>query len=42
VCDVYETRNEIEENLTRSGFVDIQLHDVYDIYRIAIAKKPEN
>jgi ubiquinone/menaquinone biosynthesis C-methylase UbiE len=41
VCEVYETREEIRDNLTRSGFVDIQLHDVYDIYRIAIAKKPE-
>ena len=41
VCPVYETREEIEENLTRSGFTDIQLHDVYDIYRIAVAKKPE-
>lgn len=41
VCDVYETRKEIEDNLTRSGFTEIQLHDVYDIYRIAVAKRPE-
>ncbi len=40
VCDVYETRKEIEENLTRAGFTDIELHDVYDIYRIAVARKP--
>ncbi len=40
VCDVYETREVIEENLSRAGFTDIQLYDVYDIYRIAIAKKP--
>lgn len=40
VCDVYETREEIEENLTRSGFEDIVVHDVYDIYRIAIARRP--
>jgi 2-polyprenyl-3-methyl-5-hydroxy-6-metoxy-1,4-benzoquinol methylase len=39
VCDVYETREEIEENLTRAGFEDIVVHDVYDIYRIALAKK---
>jgi cyclopropane fatty-acyl-phospholipid synthase-like methyltransferase len=42
VCDVYETRSEVEENLTRSGFEDLEIHDVYDIYRIAIAKKPLN
>ncbi|MDR3605734.1 MAG: class I SAM-dependent methyltransferase [Desulfomonilaceae bacterium] len=41
VCDVYETREEIIENLTRSGFTDIKLYDVYDIYRIAVAKRPE-
>ncbi len=40
VCDVYETRGEIEENLTRAGFQDIVVHDVYDIYRIALAKRP--
>jgi cyclopropane fatty-acyl-phospholipid synthase-like methyltransferase len=40
VCDVYETRAEIEENLTRAGFQDIELFDVYDIYRIAIARRP--
>ncbi len=41
VCDVYETTAEIEENLRSSGFTDIQLFDVYDIYRIALARKPE-
>jgi len=40
VCDVYETREVIMENLTNAGFRDIVIHDVYDIYRIAIAKKP--
>ena len=40
VCDVYETRDEIEDNLTRAGFEDIVLYDVYDIYRIAVAKRP--
>jgi cyclopropane fatty-acyl-phospholipid synthase-like methyltransferase len=40
VCDVYETREEIEENLTRSGFEDIVLYDVHDIYRIAVARRP--
>ncbi len=42
VCDVYETREVIIENLTKSGFKDIILHDVYDIYRIAIARRPLN
>ncbi len=42
VCDVYETTDEIVENLTRSGFTEIKLYDVYDIYRIAVAKRPEN
>lgn len=42
VCDVYETREEIEENLSRSGFADIIVHDVYDIYRIAVARRPES
>lgn len=42
VCDVYETREVIMDNLTRSGFEDIILHDVYDIYRIAIARRPLN
>ncbi len=41
VCDVYETRQEIEENLSRAGFAEITVYDVYDIYRIAIAKRPE-
>jgi SAM-dependent methyltransferase len=40
VCDVYETREEIEDNLTRSGFRSIEVYDVYDIYRIALAQKP--
>jgi cyclopropane fatty-acyl-phospholipid synthase-like methyltransferase len=40
VCDVYETREEIEENLTRSGFEDIVLYDVHDIYRIGLARRP--
>lgn len=41
VCDVYETRSEIENNLRWAGFDDVELHDVYDIYRIAVARKPE-
>ena len=40
VCDVYETREEIEANLTRAGFTDVELIDLYDIYRIALARKP--
>ncbi len=40
VCEVYETRQEIEENLTKAGFSDIQVYDIYDIYRIAMARKP--
>lgn len=40
VCKVYETREEIIDNLSSSGFEDIQVLDVYDIYRIALAKKP--
>ncbi|MCA1960936.1 MAG: class I SAM-dependent methyltransferase [Desulfomonile sp.] len=40
-CEVYETRQEIQDNLTRAGFEDIQLYDIYDIYRIAVARKPE-
>lgn len=42
VCDVYETRDVIVENLTRAGFRDIVIHDVYDIYRIAIARRPQD
>jgi ubiquinone/menaquinone biosynthesis C-methylase UbiE len=40
VCEVYETRKEIEENLKQAGFEDIQLFDIHDIYRIALARKP--
>jgi 2-polyprenyl-3-methyl-5-hydroxy-6-metoxy-1,4-benzoquinol methylase len=42
VCDVYETREEIEENLKRAGFEDIQVYDVHDIYRIALAHRPSS
>jgi ubiquinone/menaquinone biosynthesis C-methylase UbiE len=42
VCKVYETREEIIENLAKSGFQEIEILDVYDIYRIALAKKPLN
>lgn len=42
VCDVYETREEIEENLTRAGFENIEVFDVYDIYRIALAQRPSD
>ncbi|HTY25304.1 MAG TPA: class I SAM-dependent methyltransferase [Desulfomonilaceae bacterium] len=41
VCDVYETRSVIEQNLTRCGFKEIVIHDVYDIYRIVTAVRPE-
>jgi cyclopropane fatty-acyl-phospholipid synthase-like methyltransferase len=41
VCDVYETREEVRENLSRAGFENIEVHDVYDIYRIALARKPD-
>ena len=41
VCDVYEKRDIAVENLTRAGFVDIELYDIYDIYRIAMARRPE-
>ncbi len=40
VCEVYETRDIIEKNLTQAGFEAIQIYDIYDIYRIALAKKP--
>lgn len=40
VCDVYETRETILDNLTRAGFEDIVVHDVYDIYRIVTAIRP--
>lgn len=40
VCDVYEKRQTAEENLTRAGFVDIEIYDIYDIYRIAMARRP--
>ncbi len=40
VCDVYETRSRIEENLLAAGFTDLEIHDIYDIYRIALARKP--
>jgi ubiquinone/menaquinone biosynthesis C-methylase UbiE len=42
VCDVYETRAQAEENLRNAGFTEIELHDVYDIYRIALARRPED
>jgi ubiquinone/menaquinone biosynthesis C-methylase UbiE len=42
VCKVYETRDEIVRNLESSGFEDIEILDVYDIYRIALAKRPES
>lgn len=41
VCPVYETRAKAEANLRQAGFEDIELIDIYDIYRIAIARKPE-
>jgi 2-polyprenyl-3-methyl-5-hydroxy-6-metoxy-1,4-benzoquinol methylase len=40
VCDVYETRETILENLAQAGFVDVEILDIHDIYRIALAKKP--
>jgi ubiquinone/menaquinone biosynthesis C-methylase UbiE len=40
VCDVYEKRQTAEDNLTRAGFVDIEIYDIYDIYRIAMARRP--
>ena len=40
VCDVYETRSEIEESLARCGFEEIEVQDVYDIYRIVTAVRP--
>jgi protein-L-isoaspartate O-methyltransferase len=40
VCDVYETREEIEDNLTQAGFEEIEVYDVHDIYRIALARRP--
>jgi predicted methyltransferase len=40
VCDVYETREEIEANLKRAGFENIEVYDVHDIYRIAVARRP--
>jgi ubiquinone/menaquinone biosynthesis C-methylase UbiE len=40
VCDVYETREAILDNLSRAGFEDILVHDVYDIYRIVTARRP--
>ncbi len=41
VCDVYEKLDTAEENLTRAGFEDIVFYDIYDIYRIAMARRPE-
>lgn len=41
VCEVYERRETAEENLTRAGFTDITLYDIYDIYRIALARRPQ-
>lgn len=40
VCDVYERRETAEENLTRAGFEDIEIYDIFDIYRIAMARRP--
>ena len=42
VCDVYETREGNPRETYRAGFTDIKLYDVYDIYRIAVAKRPES
>ncbi len=41
VCDVYEKRHIVEYNLGSAGFEDIEIFDIYDIYRIALARKPE-
>jgi len=41
VCDVYETRERIEDNLKRAGFEEIEIYDIHDIYRIALARKPQ-
>jgi ubiquinone/menaquinone biosynthesis C-methylase UbiE len=41
VCEVYEKRHTIEDNLHRAGFEHIEIFDIYDIYRIAVARKPE-
>jgi cyclopropane fatty-acyl-phospholipid synthase-like methyltransferase len=40
VCDVYETRSQVEANLRSAGFENVEIHDVHDIYRIALARKP--
>ncbi len=40
VCEVYEKRHVIEHNLLEAGFEEIELYDIYDIYRIALARKP--
>jgi len=42
VCDVYETREAVEDNLKRAGFEDVEIYDIYDIYRIAVARKPSD
>lgn len=40
VCEVYETRGQVVDNMTRAGFKDIEIIDIYDIYRIALARRP--
>ncbi len=40
VCDVYETRSVVRDNLERCGFKQIEIQDVYDIYRIVTAVRP--
>ncbi|MEW6350160.1 MAG: methyltransferase domain-containing protein [Thermodesulfobacteriota bacterium] len=42
VCNVYETRDQVETNLRRAGFADIEIIDLYDIYRIATARRPSD
>ncbi len=40
VCKVYETKAEVEQNLLRAGFTNIEVIDIFDIYRIALAQRP--
>ena len=41
VCSMYETQQEAEANLLKAGFEDIEIVDVHDIYRIALARKAQ-
>ena len=39
IASTFQTKEEIENNLSHAGFSDIVIQDIDDIYRIATARK---